>query len=95
MATIAITVKDRQTIWDIAIQQYGGIEGVQELIDDNPELTRSSILHEGQILKIKSDPVNRDVQVYYKEKRLKPVSSALSDGKLGGDYNSDFNNDFN
>lgn len=92
---VTITVRGRQTIWDIAIQQYGGVEGIQELIDDNPELTRNSILFEGQLLKIKSLPVNRDIQVYYKERRLKPVSSVPSDGKFGGDYNSDFNTDYN
>jgi len=96
MGQKTITVKAGQTIYDIAIQEYGGVEGVRSLIADNVgTINRSSVLTVGQLVKVKSDPVDKDTLLFYKRKRLNPVSSMLSDGKLGGDFNNDFNNDFN
>ena len=86
-----ITVQDRQTIWDIAMQEYGSVEGVFELIDDNPGLTIDSNLTGGQLLKIKSAPVDIATLNYMQQNGIKPVSR---DGDWAGDFNNDFSEDF-
>lgn len=37
-----VTVKFNQTVYDVAIEQYGTCEAVGEIIDNNPELTNTN-----------------------------------------------------
>lgn len=56
-----ITVQPRQTIFDIALQYYGDIEGVDFLLLDNPNLSLNSSLEFGQFLKIRNEVKNKTV----------------------------------
>ena len=33
-----LKAKNSQTIWEVALQEYGSVEGVRYLVQDNPEL---------------------------------------------------------
>lgn len=91
-----IIVQDGQTVWDLAIQQYGGVEGVFNLIKDNPGVIAGvdSQLAAGTELKVKSDPVNTDVLAYYTENEIKPASITNKNLELLGDFSNDYNEDY-
>lgn len=89
-----ITVLKEQTIWDIAVQEYGSAEGVFQLMEDNPEVTGlDAVLTVGQLLKIKTAPLEQSILNFYQDNDLHPVTGALL--RFGGDFNDDFNDDFN
>lgn len=78
-----------QTIWDLAIQCYGSVEGVFRLIQDNADQLSSlnDDLYPGQVLRVRSEPVDRDVATYYKDNDLHPVSGETI--LLGGGFDED------
>lgn len=61
------TIYEGQSIQDIALEVYGGIEGVFTLIEDNPELSSlDDDLYPGQQLLIHSaKAVDSDIARYY------------------------------
>jgi len=63
-----ITVKDGQTIYDVAIQYYGSINQLQLLFDDN-ELDNDSVLYSGQILYIQDNFIN-EITKYFETKSV-------------------------
>jgi hypothetical protein len=80
MSKRTITVLDRQSIWDIAIREYGSVEAVFALLLDNPELSGvDAPLVAGQQLVIRSADVDSDVVRYYRENALWPVTGELVD----------------
>lgn len=80
----------------MAIQEYGSVEGIFLLFDDNPILkTVSASLRAGNLLDIKSAPVDRDVATYYTRNDLHPITGAVIDVTIPGDFNQDFGEDFN
>lgn len=87
-----VIVEQGQNLFDIAVQEYGGIEGVVHLIQDNG-LDVNARLEPGQELKVfKSKAVDKAVESYLSDRRIK---IGLGDKKSGGgDFNSDFNEDF-
>ncbi len=95
MAVKTVEVLHRQTISDIAIQEYGGVEGLLQLIKDNEGLTLTSNLTTGQLLKITAIPVNKVIAAYFKDNNLHPATKAGDATSGNGDFNNDFNNDFN
>ena len=86
-----ITVQERQTIFDIAIQEYGSVEGVFLLWKDNPDKIPSFTqqLVPGTKLNIISPPINQAIVGYYEKNTIKPAS-----GLPAGDYNNDFSEDY-
>ena len=52
-----ITVKFGQTIFDIALQEYGDLEGIKTLLEDNEGLDLSQELVEGSKLNISIDKI--------------------------------------
>lgn len=52
-----ITVKDKQTIFDVALQYYGAVEGIGLLLEDNPTLELDVPLQFGQRLLIRKQSV--------------------------------------
>ena len=67
------TIKEGQTLLDIAIQKYGSIEGIAFLLEDNPgiiEVTDSLI--SGTMLNIRDDSyiIDQTVVDYLKEKSI-------------------------
>ncbi len=95
-----ITVYDEQTIYDIAIQEYGHVDGVDLLLQDNPELQGyDSIINAGQLLKIIQEPINKDIVDKYSKEHYKASGevSDIADFELessGGDFDlNDFDGD--
>lgn len=56
-----IIVQPRQTIFDIAIQYYGAVEGVDFLLLDNPDLSLNESLSYGQKLNIRDEIKNQTI----------------------------------
>ncbi|MEY4927425.1 MAG: hypothetical protein RI894_1861 [Bacteroidota bacterium] len=74
MKFYSIIVADGQTIWAIAIQEYGGLDGVYLLQTDNPDIIRdlNEVLEAGAVLKIranisKTDVENFDIAQHFRE----------------------------
>jgi hypothetical protein len=88
-----VTVQNKQTVFDIAIQEYGSAEGCFLLMADNPDkITHLTMdLVPGTILKIISEPVNKPVASYMRTNNIQPVSistappSMLQSRHLRGD----------
>ena len=70
--TYLTTISDGQNIYDVALQEYGDMSGVIQLIQDNPSLLKSfnSLLKAGMKLKIDSKKaVRKDVVRFYRKTR--------------------------
>jgi len=63
-----IKVKEGQTIYDIAIQYYGDILNVQMLLDDN-DINRNTILYSGQELKIR-EAYSNEISTFFENKSV-------------------------
>lgn len=79
----SITAQSGQTIEDIALQEYGCVEGVVLLLDDNG-LGQDDDVFTGQVLQVRDTvPVLTDNNVavteYIKNKGLNPNSSMVND----------------
>jgi hypothetical protein len=104
-----IIVIERQTIFDLAIQKYGSVEAVFQLLEDDPsvneiveidgvqyEMGLMSNLTPGQIVKIKSGAIDSNILEHYKRNNLIPISSIVFDYVPLDSVTPDFNQfDFN
>lgn len=88
MSSGRVTVMRGQALWDLAIQCYGSVEGVFALIQDNADQLASldDDLHPGQVLRVRTAPVDRDLATYYKDNDLHPVSGEQV--PLGGAFDA-------
>lgn len=59
------TVKYGQSIFDVAMQKYGSLEGVELLFRDNPSLCFDSDLQVGQLLNVEEGDVLESEVVNY------------------------------
>lgn len=83
-----IRVKYKQSLLDIAIQQFGSIAEAFDLAVAN-NLSVTDIIVPGTVITIPElEASHPDVQTYYKKKQLKP-STALSSIDLEGIKNTD------
>lgn len=78
-----ITVKEGQTLEDIAIQYYGCFEGVITLMQDN-DLALDSPLYVGRALEIQDEvpaltPTNKKVVEAFERKGYSPNSGVNND----------------
>lgn len=71
-----IKVQNNQTVWDIALQEYGSIDGAWILLRENPSIDLDVDLIPGTLLLINSGPLNIDVVNYLKEKAVIPATKA-------------------
>lgn len=69
-----IITGNRQSIFDIALQEYGSIEGVQLLIADNPTIDINTELQPGTKLLIKSSAIDQGIVNYYSTNKIKPAT---------------------
>ena len=76
-----IKVLERQTIWDLAIQEYGSIDGAFKILSDNPTLDLATDLVPGTLILINSLPINKDVVNTLIEKGI-----VLANKSSGNDY---------
>ena len=84
-----------QSIWDIAIQEYGSVESVFDFIADNGFVTGlDTILIPGQIVKIISAPSDRATLTYIQTNNIRVVGGTVPTGLTFtiGRGHIDFNN---
>jgi len=71
-----VIVQQGQTIVDIALQEYGSVEGLFALLEANQTLDLDSQLEPGQkVLVREEDVVNSDIVNYYQRNNISVVSS--------------------
>ncbi len=68
-----VVVIQDQTLFDIAIQEYGSVEGVIQLAVDN-DISITEVLSPGMALDISVEPIDVDIVSYYKAHGLKPAT---------------------
>lgn len=75
--TYDVVVLEGQTTLDIAIQEYGTIDAIWQIIDDNPSILTNinSQPVVGQILTIQksSSLPNADIRAYFRTNQIKVV----------------------
>ena len=92
-----ITVLDQQTIFDIAVQEYGNIEHSHIILEDNPHILNfNNSLTPGEILRIRPDTTTFNNETrknikYYKENSIKVVTKdagmeGVGNWRIGNDY---------
>lgn len=90
-----VPVIQGQSLLDIAIQEYGGVEHIFKIIEDNPTLTLNSNIGAGDSIEIdETYSGTADVSAKFqadKTKGIYPVN--YSDAETGA-YNTDFNDDY-
>lgn len=94
-----VIVEPGQCLEDIAIQEYGTIDGVREIVLDNDAVFVdgfSTRLRPGTRLMVRDEPLDRSM--YGLLRKLAVVPATLGDAgpePLGpdGDYNEDYNDD--
>ena len=72
-----IHTKPNQTIWDVALEIHGGIEGVWDLIDQNEAVDsiNYNLSTAEELYVLKNKTYNDDVLKYYKNKGVHPASN--------------------
>jgi len=71
-----VIVQQGQTIVDIALQEYGSVEGLFAFLEANQNLDLDSQLEPGQkVLVREEDVVNSDIVNYYQRNNINVVSS--------------------
>lgn len=85
-----------QNIWDIALQEFGDIEYVGNLISDN-NLSFNSKLQSGQQITINNSNIgNNNIKnlFIFSGLKLNNNQTEAMPPSIGGDYNNDYNNDY-
>lgn len=99
MAERTITVQPGQCLEDLALQEYGSIDGVSLIVFGNEDVFTDGFctdLQPGTELVISGEPIN--LPMYNAMRKLGVIPSTNADEAeelTGGDFNNDFNNDFN
>jgi hypothetical protein len=77
MATII--VQNNQTIWDIALQEYGSADAVKQLIIDNPAVCdfNNDLLPGTKLIITESAIIDNDTVTYLRKKGIKPSTQQL------------------
>jgi hypothetical protein len=92
--TKEIVVYEGQNLVDIAIQEYGSLEGVWQLLMDNPFMRSIDyILQAGDKLKIDTTKIIRKDITDYLAKRKININTG-EDFLFFAEFNDDFNEDY-
>ena len=83
MSTIYKTLKsmetikpqENQNIFDISLQEYGSIEKVFDLLEDNDKFDLTEDISVYNELKIGREAFKKDIVEYYNTRNLKPATS--------------------
>lgn len=70
-----INVKPGQSVFDIAIQEYGSAQGVAILMEDND--ISALELQVGQELHIRDEVIDKNVVNYFKSRSLTPANTLV------------------
>ena len=91
-----VTVLPLQSIFDIALAQFGSIESAFLLLGQNKAYALTDFALPGARIFANGEPVDPAVIKLYNETAHQPVSLiSYSDLAVAGDFNNDFNNDYN
>lgn len=92
-------VREGQSMLDLAVQEFGTIDNIFDIIDAAPELNLSltSELVAGTQIELVTENVgDESIKDFYRRGVLITNNAAPQEGEaLGGDYNNDYNNDYN
>ncbi|MCE9539753.1 MAG: hypothetical protein K8R85_11115 [Bacteroidetes bacterium] len=92
-----VTVENNQSIWDLAIQYYGSVDGIKQLILDNATKLNlnDSVVPGTKIIVREEMIINKPMVDYLKKKEIKPATAVSVPSASGfGDYSNDYNNDY-
>lgn len=84
--------QENQNIFDISLQEYGSIEKVFDLLEDNEQFNITDNISVYKDLKIGREAFKKDIVEYYNSRNLKPATSIteeeqyLLDNFSGIDY---------
>ena len=89
-------VQDNQSVFDIAAQEFGTLEELFVLLNDNNLPVNARLISGQELIVNKTDVGNEDVKNFVV---LKNITMNNEQGQkvpplLGGDWNNDFNNDW-
>ena len=68
-----------QSVFDIAVQEYGSVEAVFDVLKANPGMRLDSIPSSGTILALEGDVIRQDIVDYYSKYNIKPATGSLPD----------------
>lgn len=84
---IEYTVQYGQSLWDIAIQEYGHVQGVELLVKDNPQLAVTTVPAVGSKVLIRPEVpelsnTNQRIVAEYKKQNITVASTAPATATL-------------
>lgn len=71
-----IKPQENQSVFDMALQEYGSLEGLFDLLDDNAKIQVDGALSVYEDLKIEQAPVRREIKEFYRSRTLLPATGA-------------------
>lgn len=91
-----ITTYDKQSVFDLALQAYGSIEGAFDIVKDNASLlpTVTSEATAGKKIKVNGLPISKDVIDYYQKNQINPVSFTPEVADAASTFSSEFSEEF-
>lgn len=97
MADKIITTQPKQTLIDIAVQEYGAPDTVFDLLRNNKTIVSSITddLAAGTRLKIVGTPLRPDIVNFLKENGIVPASGYTPTTIEQTEFSNDFDDDFN
>lgn len=87
-----IKPQENQNIFDISLQEYGSIEKVFDIFDDNDQFNITEDISVYEDLKVGREAFKKDIVEYYNSRNLNPATSItdeeqyLLDNFSGIDY---------
>jgi hypothetical protein len=74
-----IKPEENQNIFDISLQEYGSIEKVFDLLEDNDQFNITDDISVYEELKIGREAFKKDIVEYYNSRKLKPATSIIAE----------------
>ncbi len=89
-----LKVQQGQTIYDLAIQAYGSVEGVFQLIEDNDWLDLESTPTVGKKVVVKGDFIDEPTANYVDRYQVVPANGD-GDNPFAGAFSDGYSDGFN
>ena len=85
-----------QDLWDVTTQQFGQVDNIKDVLDDNPNLTiNTKIKSKDQITINKENKGNLKVKNFFQNINFVVMNADEATlASTTGDYNNDYNDDF-
>lgn len=75
-----IIVKLNQSLFDIALQEYGDVQGVFFLVDDNGLNSIDANVYEGDELQVRDEVIDKETKEYLEDHELATVDNVRGKG---------------